>query len=348
MKMLRRVIAVAFVLAVAGLYVAIYVIPDVRGALRKTAVLEYGSLSISDEVTVYIVRDETVYMASRAGEIRYYVGEGVKVRKGVKLLDIVGGSAPQSPVSSEADADANADAGASDKDGMTALISRIDANGVVLEQNAASETGVVSYYIDGRESVFSFENLPSLTREVAAGSVGQVVNVTRHDGYVAYGEPIYKLTDNTQWRMVFWFDKNSGSIVNYRSGGPVTARMQNGDVDGRIESVVDQGDAWMIVLGFDRHYEDLSQLRSAVVTVVVADYRGLLVDNGSIAALDGAVGVYARQKNGDFKFVPVNVVRSDGARSIISMSSFVAPDGKEVRTVNIYEEILSDPGQFGQ
>jgi putative membrane fusion protein len=342
MKMLRRVIAVTFVLAVAGLYVAIYVIPDVRGALRRTAVLEYGNLSISDEVTAYIVRDETVYMASRAGEIRYYVGEGVKVRKGVKLLDIVGGSAPQTSVNAEADA------GTEDTDGMAALISRIGANGVVLEQNAASETGVVSYYIDGCESVFSFENLPLLTRDIAAGSVGPVVNVTRHDGYVARGEPIYKLTDNTQWRMVFWFDKDSGSIVNYKSGASVTARMQNGDVDGRIESVVDQGDAWMIVLDFDRHYEDLSQLRNAAVTVVVADYRGLLVDNGSIAALDGAVGVYARQKSGDFKFVPVNVVRSDGARSIISMSSFVAPDGKEVRTVNIYEEILSDPEQFEQ
>jgi hypothetical protein len=41
-------------------------------------------------------------------------------------------------------------------------------------------------------------------------------------------------------------------------------------------------------------------------------------------------------------------VRSDGARSIISMSSFVSADGKEVRTVNIYEEILRDPGQFEQ
>jgi hypothetical protein len=58
--------------------------------------------------------------------------------------------------------------------------------------------------------------------------------------------------------------------------------------------------------------------------------------------------VYAKQKSGDFKFVPVNVVRSDGARSIISMSSFVSDDGKEVRTVNIYEEILRDPGQFEQ
>ena len=44
MKMAKRAIVVAFVLAVAGLYTAIFVIPDLKGALRKTVVLEYGSL----------------------------------------------------------------------------------------------------------------------------------------------------------------------------------------------------------------------------------------------------------------------------------------------------------------
>ncbi|MDR1510140.1 MAG: hypothetical protein LBS53_10930 [Synergistaceae bacterium] len=344
MKMLKRAVVVVFLLAVAGLYVVIFVIPDLKGALRKTAVLEYGNLAISDEVTAFIVRDETVYTAARAGEIRYYVGEGVKVRKGVKLLDIVEGSAPAPPAETEAEAET----GETGEAEMTELRTRVGANGVALEQNAAPETGVISYYIDGYEAVFSPENIPNLTRETADGAAGPVVNVTRHRGYVARGEPIYKLLDNTQWHMVFWLDKDSGSVVNYRSGEAVTARMRDGEVSGKTEDVVDQGDAWMIVLGFDRHYEHMARLRRAEATVVVADYRGLLVDNASIASSDGAVGVYAKQRNGDFKFVPVNVVRSDGARSIISMSSFTAQDGKQVGTVNIYEEILCDPEQFGE
>jgi putative membrane fusion protein len=340
MKMVRRAIVAVFVLAVAGLYVAIFVIPDLKGALRKTAVLEYGNLAISDEVTAYIVRDETVYMAARTGEIRYYVGEGVKVRKDVKLLDIIEGGAP-----AQAAPATEAEDGLSE---MAALQARIGANGVVLDQNTAPKTGVIGYYLDGHESVFSSENLPFLTREKADGAAGPVVNVTRHDGYVARGEPICKLTDNTQWYMVFWLDKDSGSIVNYGSGEAVTARMRDGEVSGRIEDVVDQGDAWMIVLGFDRHYAHMTRLRSVDATVVVSDYRGLLVDNASITARDGAVGVYAKQRSGEFKFVPVNVVRSDGARSIVSMSSFTAPDGEQIGTVNIYEEILRDPEQFEQ
>ncbi|MDR1573013.1 MAG: hypothetical protein LBS24_01740 [Clostridiales Family XIII bacterium] len=347
MKMVRRAIVAVFVLAVAGLYVAIFVIPDLKGALRKTAVLEYGNLAISDEVTAYIVRDETVYMAARTGEIRYYVGEGVKVRKDVKLLDIVGGGAP-ADAGAETDAEAGAESAEADASEMAALQTRIGANGIVSDQNAAPLTGVVSYYIDGYESVFSSENIPFLTRETAVAATGPVVNVTRHNGYVARGEPVYKLLDNTQWHMVFWLDKDSGSIVNYKSGGAVTARMPDGEVSGKIEDVADQGDAWMIVLGFDRHYEHMAQLRRADATIVVADYRGLLVDNASITSQDGAVGVYAKQRNGDFKFIPVNIVRSDGVRSIVSMSSFTAPDGKQIRTVNIYEEILRDPEQFGQ
>jgi putative membrane fusion protein len=344
MKMLRRAIVVVFVAAVAGLYVAIFVIPDLKGALRKTAVLEYGNLAISDEVTAYIIRDETVYLAAHTGEIRYYVGEGVKVRKDVKLLDIVAGSEPSA---SETSAEMGAET-ESESTEMAALQSRIGENGVVLDRNAAQESGVVSYYIDGYESLFSFGNLSALTRERVSDVSGPAVNVTRHDGRVRRGEPIYKLSDNTQWYMVFWFDKSSGAVVNYKSGETVAVRMPSGEVSGRIEDVVDQGGAWMILLGFDRYYENLAQLRCADATVTVADYKGLLVDNESIASRDGTVGVYAKQKSGDFKFVPVNVLRSDGVRSIISMSSFLDAEGKRVGTVNIYEEILRDPEQFGQ
>ncbi|MDR2295434.1 MAG: hypothetical protein LBD95_01430 [Clostridiales Family XIII bacterium] len=339
MKMVRRAIVIAFVLAVAALYVVIFVIPDLKGALRKTAVLEYGNLAISDTVTAYIVRDETVYLAARTGEIRYYVGEGVKVRKDVKLLDIVGGSVP---AASETDSEAAA------SEELADLRARIGADGVVLEENAAPKTGIVSYYIDGYEPLFSFENIEALTREAVADAAGPVVNVTRHDGYVTRGDPIYKLLDNAQWYMVFWLDKESGAVVNYKSGEAVTARMRDGEVSGRIERVTDGGDAWMVLLGFDRYYESLARLRSTEATVVVADYRGLLVDNESIASRDGTVGVYAKQKSGEFKFIPVNVLRSDGDRSIISMSSFTDEDGKRVGTVNIYEEILRDPEQFGQ
>jgi putative membrane fusion protein len=343
MKIAGRAIVAVFVLAVVVLYVVIYVVPDLRGALRKTAVLEYGNLAIYDDVTAYVVRDETVYKAARTGEIRYYVGEGVKVRKGVKLLDIIAGSGPVT--AAEAGDSETEDAAAAER---TALRSRIGDNGVALEQNAAQESGVVSYFIDGYESLFSFENLPSLTRESVSGVSGSVVNVTRHDGRIARGEPIYKLSDNTQWYMVFWFDKTSGAVVNYISGETVAVRMQGGEVGGRIDGVVDQGDAWRVVLSFDKYYENLAQLRRADATVVVSDYKGLLVDNESIVSREDTVGVYAKQKSGDFKFVPVNVVRSDGVRSIISMTSFTDAEDKQVRTVNIYEEILCDPEQFEQ
>jgi putative membrane fusion protein len=340
--MLKRAIVAVFVLSVVALYIAIFAIPNLKGALRKTAVLEYGNLAISDEVTAYVVRDETVYMAARTGEIRYYVGEGVKVRKDMKLLDILDGPAR---IAREAEAEEAAEAGESE---MAALQARIGANGVVLDQNTAPETGVISYYIDGCESMFSFENIASLTSKIADGVSAPIVNVTRHDGLVARGEPIYKLLDNTKWHMVFWFDKDSGAIVNYKSGGTVTARIQDSDVSGRIERVSDLGDAWMVVLVFDRYHADLARLRRVDATIVVADYRGLLIDNESIASRGEAVGVYAKQRSGDFEFVPVNVLHSDGVRSIVSMSSFTDSDGKRVGTVNIYEEILRDPEQFGQ
>ncbi|MDR3295394.1 MAG: hypothetical protein LBT26_06160 [Clostridiales Family XIII bacterium] len=331
MKKSWKILLVVFVLAVAALYVAIFVVPGVTDAMRKTTELVYGSLPIFDTVEAYVVRDETVYMASRSGEIRYYVGEGVKLRKGALLLDIVAGAAgPEEP----------------EESAFAEMSRRIGGAGVVLDVNAAPEGGQVSYYIDGYETLFSEENMTALTRRKAAEADGKVVNVTRHDGFVRQGEPLYKLADNTYWHMVFWLDKDAGSIVNYEEGESVTVVMPNGEVKGKVQEIVAQADAWMLILRFDRYYENLAQIRKTDATIVVADYRGLLIENASIAVEGGQTGVYVRRRSGAFEFVPVNVVRSDGVHSVLSMSTFVSKEGKETKTVNVYEEVLQDPSQI--
>lgn len=60
-----------FVIAIVALYAIIYIIPSVTGALISSYTAEYGELKVSDETTGYIVRNETVYLASSAGELVY-------------------------------------------------------------------------------------------------------------------------------------------------------------------------------------------------------------------------------------------------------------------------------------
>jgi hypothetical protein len=43
----------------------IYVFPNVTGALKKTEVIEYGSLQVTDQVTAYIVRKRDSIFANK-------------------------------------------------------------------------------------------------------------------------------------------------------------------------------------------------------------------------------------------------------------------------------------------
>ena len=86
MKVVKRIVIALFILSLLALYVIIYAIPGVTGALAKTEILRYGNLKITDEVTCYFIRDEKVYRAESGGGIDYYIGDSVHVKKGTRIL----------------------------------------------------------------------------------------------------------------------------------------------------------------------------------------------------------------------------------------------------------------------
>ncbi len=90
MKTSTKIITAAFIIAVAALYVIIYVIPGVSDALTPTEVIGYGNLRIGDDEECYIARSEQLYTAGSGGNVNYYIEDGVKVRKGANVLDVGG------------------------------------------------------------------------------------------------------------------------------------------------------------------------------------------------------------------------------------------------------------------
>ena len=73
---------------------------------------------------------------------------------------------------------------------------------------------------------------------------------------------------------------------------------------------------------------------------------GILINNESITInQEGDIGVYARRKNGDFEFVRIKVINTDGYTSVVEDSVFYDDNGKEVKTVDIYDEILRKGGK---
>lgn len=396
MKKKKRAIML-FCATLVILFIIIYVFPNVTGALKKTEIIEYGSLQVTDQVTAFIVRNETVYFANKSGNIQYYVPDGDQVRKGVKILDITSGSQKDKEsiyqklterisrfnggesifnddikkiktqiAKLENDRDVAMNAGeteqaarleqqiqrlnqkkdyiqATDNTAKEEIVKQnksVNGAGVVPENYISQSNGVISYYIDGYESEFTPENIALLSREKVQGLNIEVQNLVRET--TLSKEPLYKVVDNKKWYAVFWVAPEN--IVKYEEGHKATINLPLGQVDGTIYDILDDNGQWLVVLEFNRYYEEFAKIRKIDAEVITSDYSGLIIENESIASKDGQTGVYVKDKSGEYVFKPVKIITSDGEWSLVEVSYYYTDDGAtKVETVNIYDEILKKP-----
>lgn len=397
----RRIWIPTLAAAIVILLLIIYVFPSVTGVLETTSAIEYGSLQVVDSVDVYFVRDETVYYASRAGQIQYNVNEGDVVRKGTKILQIKGGgdSGSDGNWNTILNRVAGFNMGASlfsddmkrvddeladlsntlksenekrlpDQSTIADLQNEIDklklkkehilsaGGSVSMDMNAQSMpvgsyglapssynspyNGLISYYIDGYETEFSPANMRLLSGEKVKklDLSHSEQNVKRK--YTRVNEPLYKSVKNNNWYALFWV--NQSDISKYKKNADITLRLPKGDVKGSVFDIVADGDEYMIILQFDRYYQDLCQLRKVHAEVVSSDYRGLKVLNSSITTKNGQAGVYVKDISGDYVFKPVKIIASDGEYSLLESSTFQKDTSQgaiSVNTVEPYDEILN-------
>lgn len=216
----------------------------------------------------------------------------------------------------------------------------INSLGQMPDQYISQSKGVVSYYIDGYESEFTPENMALLTKKKVENLKFDIQNVVRETTLAK--EPLYKIVDNSKWYAVFWVAQEN--IVKYEKGKTASINLPLGQVEGKIYDIIDDDGEWMVIMEFNRYYEDFAKIRKVEADVVTSDYKGLTIRNESITTKDGQPGVYVRNKNGEYTFKPVKIITSDGEWSLVEVSYYYASGGAvKVETVNIYDEILKNP-----
>lgn len=301
---------VLLIAMIAALYLYIYAIPDISGSLTETAVLSYGRLSVSNEAECLIVRSEKVYTAKRGGEISYYVKEGDKTRKGVKILDIYGGGSN--------------------------------------DAYYCESTGFVSYYTDGFEDILTPETLEQIepgdyisTEEKEARYSPNIAD--RSASSANEGDPVYKLISSDSWYVAAFVPMSYAQ--NYEWNRSVTVAFSDGtEMPGVISSTVEKGDLLLAVIQIKQYYPEFAKLRMEHVTIITQNNEGLLVPNSAIAEEDGKKGVYVKDINGDYNFTRVNIIVSTDTESLLTPDSFGEADENgdtvSVNTVEIYDEVL--------
>ena len=317
----KKLAVFLFILAFLLLYTIIYVIPGVAGALKKTEIVNYGELVVSDKIICYLVRDEKVYLSDTSGDINYYYKEGDHVRRKTKILDIQKKNV------------------GNPKNEYDDILKKLGSAAGKLTNNITSANGVVSYYIDGYENYFTPEKMIKLKYNNVSKLNIKSINLTRKDTYA--NEPIYKICDNSNWYIIGWVE--NGNVSKYTIGDDVKIKFPNGEVSGSVENIVRDEDKWLIIMKTDMYYVDFGKMRSGEATIETANASGIIINNESITTdKNGNIGVYVKKKNKDYEFKPIKVINTDGKVSAVEVSFFYDEKGNEIKTVDVYDEILKN------
>ncbi|MEI3501488.1 MAG: HlyD family efflux transporter periplasmic adaptor subunit [Anaerovoracaceae bacterium] len=212
--------------------------------------------------------------------------------------------------------------------------------GVLPDTYLISKPGIISYSMDGYESEMSPYTMKLLDREKAEKIDAEVSDLSRET--TRYGEPLFKIIDNSEWYAVMWIDERD--LGKYSENKSVSMKLPDGDATGRVYSISESDGEIMVIMRFNAYYDSLSSLRKIQTEVISSDCSGLMIRNSFITSKDGQPGVYVLGVAGDSEFVPIKVKGTDGEYSIVESGSYYLYDeetgeSQRYETVGVYDEI---------
>lgn len=315
-------------LAIVILYIIIYVVPSITGALKTTYTATYGQVEIGDETTAYIVRDESVYIAETTGKVKFYCKEGDMVKKGSRIskLDKI------SITTEEEKADLEKSKYQEILTRLTKKVKKKNTDGI------CQQSGVFSQYIDGYEGKLRPKTMAKLNlSDVQNIKEGHVIQA--REGKVLRTEPMYKVVSNAKWYILFWVSNEEAK--KYEEYTDVRVNFEDSQVVAMVYKKVKKPEKkTLVILQTNRLYEKSNQIRKAQVSIVCHETSGLILKTDSIKEENGIKGVYVKNTLGDFEFKPIKILATKDDITIVEKTYFYDDKGEYVETVRTYDQIL--------
>lgn len=328
MKKKKNRIVFIFLITLAILYCIIYIVPKITGAFVATSTVDYGELITADDATGYIVRDEQVFFAGDTGVPNYYIEDDELVRLGTRVMEL---KIEKKKKSKE---------GLKPDEKYESIIKLSGKDSIKTKDYTTNIDGLVSFYSDGREAKLNSENMADLSRQYYEKLTQDDVLSLRRD-HIVKGEPVFKVVDRSKWYVVVYLDKHAAE--SYDELTYVTLRIGDEDIGATVVNKIEEGNQYKIIFKADKYFPDLCKARVVKLRIITDSTVGLIVDNRSITKKDGVTGVYVKNKVGDYKFVPINILAKTKEKSAVSKKSFIDEKGNYVLTIDTYDEILKNP-----
>ena len=314
---------IILILMIAVLYIVTEIAPDVVERTVSTVIVEHEKLVVEESVDCYALRSETVYSAPSNGNVEYLIDNDELVKVGAQVVDF----------------DATSDDNSQASEKFEELINRADSPDLENIENAPRK-GIFTTYLDGNEKYFTLKNYKKITEEDAKNRKDNTIDVKEKK--VGNRQPLYKITDQSAIHLMCWIE--SGSVSRYREGDIVEVEFDEKTiVKFTITSIDQEGSKWKMLLETNRYFKEFADFRMKNVKIISSDVEGLKIPNSALTTKGDVVGVMVGDKSGEFNFIPVKIITSDGKHSIIKGNIYYDEDGKLVNTVRIYDEILRKP-----
>ncbi|MCQ2551212.1 MAG: hypothetical protein MJ146_03360 [Clostridia bacterium] len=307
------------------LYVLIYVVPSINGALKSTYTVTYGEVEIGDQATIYIARDEDVYLADDTGTIKTYREEGDMVKKGSRIAQI----------------NVEAEENQGDKTSKySGIVSNLKKKNIKEHTGGyCQRSGVYSAFVDGYESLLSPKNMTKLNEsDLKSISKKDLVQVPSRK--ILKGEPMFKVVSNARWYVLCFlpskaaekYDEYSDFKVILEDGEEISVFL--------YDKIKKPGKKTLVIFQTNRYYEDYAKLRVVKANIVSYTESGILLKTNTIKEEDGVKGVYVKDKVGNFVFKPIKVLAEKGDITVVEKSYYYDEKGNYIETVSTYDQVL--------
>ena len=208
----------------------------------------------------------------------------------------------------------------------------------------APESGIVSYRVDGLESVLTTEDFTKFNKSFLQDlklKTGQTV---------ASNEEVGKIINNYQCYIVF--NSNTNEAKNSKVGDTIKIRVQNSDtLKASVENIIDEDDeSKTITVKIANDVEKLIAYRKISFDIIWWDAEGFRIPNEAIKEENG-LSYVVRNRNGYYNKMLVKILKQNDEYCIVRQYKteeleelgFTSSQIYSMKNIALYDEIVLNP-----
>ena len=209
----------------------------------------------------------------------------------------------------------------------------------------APMSGIVSYRVDGLESVLTTDDFNKFNKELLENlklKTNQIIASSEEKGKIINGYMCYII-----------FNSDSDEAKNVKNGDIIQIRLQNASTTTRAtvtNIITESDDSKTITLQIEKNVEDLINYRKISFDIVWWSEEGFKIPNSSLVEEKDHYYV-VRNRNGYYNKMLVKILKQNDEFSIVKAYSndelkqmnFTTTEIYNMKNISLYDEIVLNP-----